>query len=66
MGHGFDQSLRIGVARITKDLRPCSHLYDLAQIHHRHPVRDILDHGHVMTDEEIGHAHLAFQLGQQV
>ena len=37
-----------------------------AEIHHRHLARDMLDHGEVVADEEIGEAEIAAQFAQQV
>ncbi|MPL80475.1 hypothetical protein SDC9_26375 [bioreactor metagenome] len=64
--HRRHQPPGIGVLRGAEDLRAGAHLDDLAHEHHRHPVRDVLDHRHVMADEEIGDAELALQCGKQV
>ncbi len=39
---------------------------DLPEVHHRDVVADVLDHGHVVRDEEIGQAELALQACEQV
>ena len=41
-------------------------LDDLAEVHHRDVVADVLHHRHVVRDEEIGQAELALQPRQQV
>ena len=41
-------------------------LDDAAEIHHRHLARDMLDHGEVVADEQIGEAELAPELVEQV
>ena len=41
-------------------------LDDLAEIHHRDAVADVLDHREVVGDEEIGEPELALQVGQEV
>ena len=41
-------------------------LDDAAQIHDGDAVRDVLDDGKVVGDEQIGHAEVALQIGQQV
>ena len=64
--HRRHQPPGIGVLRVAEDLRAGAHLDHLAHEHHRHPVRDVLDHRHVMADEEIGDAELAFQRREQV
>ena len=51
---------------VAEDLRLGPHLDDLAQIHHRHPVRDVVDHRHVVADEEIGHVELFLQRAEEV
>ena len=38
----------------------------LAQVHHHHPVADVVHHAQVVADEDIGQAKLALQIGQQV
>jgi len=52
--------------RIAEQLRARAHLDDLAEIHHRNAVRDILDHRHVMADEEISDADFLLQVAQKV
>ena len=37
-----------------------------AQVHDRHPVADVLDHAHVVGDEQVGQAQPALQVAQQV
>lgn len=56
----------VSVARIFEDLRACSHLDNLTEIHHRHAVADLFDHRHVVGDEEIGDAELRLQLLEEV
>lgn len=41
-------------------------LDDLAQIHHRHSIRDVADHTEVVGDEQVGQAELVLQLLEQV
>ena len=41
-------------------------LDQLAEIHHRHAVADVLHHGEVVGDEQVGEAELALQVLQQV
>jgi hypothetical protein len=42
------------------------HLDDPPEIHHRHPVRDMLHHGEVVRDEEIGKIELPLEIAEQV
>ena len=41
-------------------------LDDAAEIHHRDAMADMLDHGEIVRDEQIGEAVLALQVDQQV
>ena len=41
-------------------------LDQLADVHHRHPVADVLDHAQVVGDEQVGQAELLLQVLQQV
>src|SRR5205814_8491674 len=41
-------------------------LHDLAQVHDRDPVRDVLDDGQVVGDEQVGQLELRLQVFQQV
>ena len=47
------------MARVGKDLVARAHLDDLAEIHDGDAVGDVLDHRHVVRDEEIGDAEFA-------
>ena len=38
----------------------------LADVHHRHPVADVLDHAQVVGDEEVGQPELLLQIEQQI
>ncbi len=44
---------------LGKDLPAVGHLDDLAEIHDRHAMTDMLDHGEIMGDEQIRHAQIA-------
>jgi hypothetical protein len=41
-------------------------LHDSAQVHDRYAVGDVLDHGEIVGDEEIGQVELALQINQQI
>ena len=43
-----------------------AHLDDATRIHHRNPVGKILDDAEIMGNEQVGHACLALQLGEQI
>ena len=61
-----EEPARIGMAGVAEDLRPAAGLDDLAEIHHRDPMADPLDHRHVVGDEEIGEAEFRLQLAEKV
>jgi len=54
------------VARIAIDRLAARDLGHAAQVHDRHAVADVLDHAHVVGDEQVRQAHLPLQLAQQV
>ncbi len=64
--HGGEQRLGVGVLRIGEERRRRRFLDDAADIHHRDPVRDVLDDREVVRDEEIGEAELVLQVLEQV
>jgi hypothetical protein len=52
------------VLRAGEDGALLGDLDDLAQIHDRDAVADVLDHREVVGDEEVGEAELALQIAQ--
>jgi hypothetical protein len=60
------QRLRIGMQRPRVEVALGGDLDQLAEIHHRHAVADVLHHGEVVGDEQIGEAEAALQVLQQV
>src|SRR5690242_16696335 len=64
--HRREQSLGVGMPRACEDLTLRRHLDNLAQIHHRNAVSDVLDDRQIMTDEEQREAELPLQILQQV
>src|SRR5829696_8314619 len=60
------QRLGIRMRRVLVDIVDRTDLHDLAQIHHRYPIRDVPDHRKVVRDEEVGQRELGLQLVQQV
>src|SRR5918995_1459321 len=56
----------VGVAWIAIERRLVGDLHDLAQIHHGHPVRDVLDHGEVVGYEDVGQVEFPLEVLQQV
>src|SRR5262249_19551814 len=64
--HGGKERPRIGVLARAVELCGGSDLDDLAEIHHRHAVADVLDHPQVVGDEEKREAELLLQVEQHV
>src|SRR6516162_7898130 len=64
--HGREQRLGIGVARPGVEIARRRDLDDLAHIHDRHPVADMLHDAEIMRDEEIGEAEPVLQLEHEV
>ena len=68
-GKGCDsryQSLSVGVARVGEQRLSFRLLDYLAQIHHSHPVADVIPHVQGMSDEAEGEAVLLLNLLKQV
>src|SRR5215203_1841489 len=63
---GREQRGGVGVARLAVERRPVGDLHDLAEIHHGHPVRDVLDYGEVVGYEDVGEVELLLEVLQQV
>ncbi len=64
--HGGEERLGVRVHRALVQLVGVGHLDQLADVHHRDPVTDVLDHAEVVGDEEVGQVELALQVLQQV
>ncbi len=64
--HRRQQRARIGMVRAGEQRAPVRQLDDLAEIHHRHAVRQVLDDGQVVADEQQRQAQLILQIDQQV
>ena len=60
------QRHRVRVPRLGVQLVPVGDLDDLAQVHDRHPVADMPDHGQVVRDHHVGQAQLVLQVLEQV
>ena len=55
------KSLGVGVFRALVDRLGIGELDDLAEVHHRHAVGDVLHHREVMGDEQIGKSEVLLQ-----
>ena len=64
--HLFQQRLGVGVIGPSEDLLSRRLLDNAAEIHDGDAVAEMLDHGEIVRDEEIGEAEPAAQLHEQV
>ena len=65
-GYGVEQGPGVGMAgRGEQVVRRCR-LDDAAEVHHGHPVGDVLDDAEVVGDDEVGEVELALQPLEQV
>src|SRR5690606_12882540 len=60
------QSFGVWVLRIAEKLSACSQLDELAKVHDRDPIRDVLHHRHVVAYEKIGDTALVLQVAQEI
>ena len=63
---GGEQRLSIGVLRVAVERIPIGDLHDPAQVHHRNPVADVLDHRQVVGDEEQRQVEFPLQFFQEI
>ena len=54
------------MAGLGVDLRLGADLHELAEVHHRDPVRDVADHREVVGDEQVGDATFVLQAFEEV
>ena len=65
-GHGVQQGLCVRVGGLLEQFVLGAQLHHGAQVHHHHPVADVLDHRQIMRNEHQRQVHLALQLPQQL
>ena len=65
-GQGRHEGPGVGMLGVEIEAHLVGKLHHPAQVHHRHPVRDVLDHGQVVGDEEHGQIELDPEFVQQV
>ena len=66
LGHGRQQRLGVGMQWFGIKRLTWGELDDLAQIHHRHPGRDVAHHGQIVGNEQVCQAIFFLQVFQQV
>ena len=59
--NGVEQRPRVGVAWCGEQLVGGGGLDDAAEVHHRHPVGDVLDDAEVVGHDEVGEVELVLQ-----
>ena len=64
--HRGEQRPRVGMARIAEERCRFRQLDHLAEVHDGDAGRDVLHHGEVVADEDVGEAKLALQVQEQV
>ena len=60
------QGPRVRMSGVAVQSGRRGNLDDLAQVHHRDAVADVLDHAQVVRDEEVGELELVLQVEEQV
>ena len=65
-GDGRQQRLGVGVQRLCKEVLLVRNFYNLAQIHNRDLIADVLHDAQVVGDKEVGQIHLFLQILEQV
>src|SRR5436305_5803621 len=60
------QRLRVRMLRGRVDRALLRCLNELAEIHHRHSIRNVFHHAEIMGDEQVSQAELGLQILQQV
>src|ERR1700690_1042505 len=60
--HRGEQCLGVGMFRRSENLSLTPYLDDLAEIHHRHPMRHVLDDRKIVAYEQHRQAELALQI----
>src|ERR1700674_2520269 len=64
--NGGKKRLRVRHRRLAVQILRRRELYDLAQIHHRDPVSDVLDDREVVRDEHVGEIVISLEIYEQV
>ena len=66
LGHGRQQSLGIGVPGREKEVGGICHFDHLADIHHHHPIADVLHDAEIVGDEDVGQAQFGLEVLQEI
>src|SRR5262245_28141192 len=60
------QSSRVGMFSVPVDRITLGNLDDLAEVHDRHSMADVLDHPEIMGNEKVGEVHFLLQFLQEI
>ena len=50
----------------AEELIPLRQLHDLADVHYRHPVAEVLHHAQIVGDEQVGQSEPLLQVEQRI
>ena len=64
--HGVEQAFRVWVACMQEQLLCRATLDDLALLHDGDFIAQVVDHGQIMADEQVGHAKALLQIEHQI
>jgi len=64
--NGAQEGLGVRMLGRVIDGHPIGNLHDLAQVHDRHPIREVSNHRQIMGDENVGQAESLLQILKQV
>ena len=65
-GNGGHQGPGIGMKRVFGQFAAWGHLYNLAQIHDRDDIAEVLHHGQVVRHEQVGETESPLEFGQEI
>ena len=54
LGNGIHQKLRVGMQRFCIEILFFCNLADISEEHHADSIRNEIDHGQIMPDEQVG------------
>jgi len=66
LGVGGNQRLGVGVFGVKKDLVGCAYFHQASQVHHRHAITDVPNHGQIVGNEQQGQPQLLSEFAQQI
>ena len=64
--NGRQERLSVRVQRVIEQVVGPTQFHDVPEVHHRHPVADVVDHTQIVRDEQVGQVELFLQFFEQV